>query len=229
MSDLTQTDPTRAAAPVALGEALRALPQLAPPADAWAEMAARLAREPIYASGATNARRLHRAYWPIGIAAALVLAVSATALFRLHPMPDSIGATKTQTAATETPAGASSVHNVANSTNPQDASPTARTQLATLQARSRALEQWLRDTRRASTPQSAQDLAASAEIEDMIGFVDVQLGAADPADANATLPLWQRRVSLLEDLSTLRYSANLMNFRDGLATTGNGAAAGWKN
>ena len=69
----------------------------------------------------------------------------------------------------------------------------------------------------------------------MIGLVDVQLGAADPADANATLSLWRRRVALLEDLSTLRYSTNALSLRgrvavnDGAANAVDAAPAVWRN
>ena len=103
-----------------------------------------------------------------------------------------------------------------------------------MQTRSRELEKWLRDTGAASAPQSSQDLAASAEIEDMIGLVDVQLGATDSTDA-AALPLWRRRVALLEDLSTLRYSANALSLRNGIAANDmpvnkvDAAPAVWKN
>jgi len=136
--------------------------------------------------------------------------------FRPHPTQISDDGDAAHTAATETAASASSVHNAAISTNSHEPPQT----LAALQTRSRALEQWLRDTSAAAAPQSAQDLAASAEIEDMIGLVDVQLGAAAPVDVNATLALWHRRVALLEDLSTLRYSANALNLRNGIAANG---------
>ncbi|MBS0582724.1 MAG: hypothetical protein JSS42_06425 [Proteobacteria bacterium] len=229
MSDRTQPGyggELNAPAPVSLAAALRALPPHAPPPDAWAEMAQKLAREPAIAVSKPDdaARRARRRAWPISIAAALVLAFSATALLRMQLLPrvsQPVSGETVPVAATESGAGASSVHNAANSTN-SHASSTAAS-LAALQSRSRSLERWLRDTGAASAPQSTQDLAASAEIEDMIGLVDVQLGAADAADANATLPLWRRRVALLEDLSTLRYSANALSLRNGIAV--NDAAA----
>ena len=240
MSDRTQphgAGELNAPAPTSLAEALRALPPLAPPADAWAEMAQKLAREPAPAARrpATVLRDARRYIWPIGIAAALVLATSAVTALRMQHPQELEHAEAAQVAATESGAAASSVHNVANSTNSHDASSTAAADLATLQSRSRSLERWLRDTGAASAPQSTQDLAASAEIEDMIGLIDVQLGAADPADANAELPLWRRRVALLEDLSTLRYSANALSLRNGIAVNDvsanrmNAAPAVWKN
>jgi len=227
-----------ASVPVSLAEALRALPPLAPPADTWTEMAQKLARAPLQAGSASTARRARHRIWPIGIAAALVLAFSAAAVLRMQQLQrtqELERAETAQVAATESGAAASSVHNVANSTNSHDASPTVAADVAALQLRSRSLERWLRDTGAASAPQSTQDLAASAEIEDMIGLVDVQLGATDPADANAALSLWHRRVALLEDLSTLRYSANALSLRNGIAvndTSANrmdAAPAVWRN
>ena len=243
MSDRTQPSGAgelNAPAPTSLAEALRALPPLAPPADAWAEMAQKLAREPMPAGRkpASTARRPRHRIWPIGIAAALVLAFSAAAVLRtqhLQRTQELEHAEATQVAATESGAAASTVHNVANSTNSHDASSPGAADLAALQLRSRSLERWLRDTGAASAPQSTQDLAASAEIEDMIGLVDVQLGATDPADANAALSLWHRRVALLEDLSTLRYSANALNLRNGIAVNDasanrmDAAPAVWRN
>jgi len=76
--------------------------------------------------------------------------------------------------------------------------------MASLRQRSQDLEHWLRETQRAAAPLSGQDLAAAAEIEDMIALVDGQLNAA-PRDSE--LPLWRRRVALLEDLTALRYSS----------------------
>lgn len=78
----------------------------------------------------------------------------------------------------------------------------AEVQLAAAQTRSQALERWLRDTRHAASPLPSQDLVAASEIENLIGLVDVELASA-PVRA---LPLWQRRVALLEDLTALRYS-----------------------
>lgn len=239
MSDRTQqhgTDESNAA-PVSLGDALRALPQLAPAESAWAEMASRLARESAIASRETRARRPgpRRYVWPVGIAAAFVLAFSATAIFRYRPVQKPGPDVAVHSAATDPSPGASSVHNAANSTNSHEIPRPQVETLAPLQTRSRILEQWLRDTSAASAPQSAQDLAASAEIEDMIGLVDLQLGAADTADANAALPLWRRRVALLEDLSALRYGTNALSLHNGIAANGapanevNAAPAVWRN
>ena len=223
MSDPAQPDRTgELNAPRSLGEALRTLPQLGPGESAWPQLVERLQREP-GRNVATAQRRMRRLAWPVAAAAALVIAFSATLAFRPGRMPAPDSGTAAQRTATEPAQGASLVHNVANSTNSHDASPTP--DLAALQARSRSLERWLRDTGAASMPQSAQDLAAGTEIEDMIGLVDVQLGAADAGNAAATRSLWQRRVALLEDLSALRYSANASSLHDGLAANGASANA----
>lgn len=220
-------------APLALGEALRALPQLGPDESAWPRMLERLQREPDRIAAVPRRRALRRYVWPAAVAAMLVIAFSATLAVRRHSVSAPVAGESTQRAATESAAGASSVHNAAISTKSHDASST--NDLAALQAHSRALEQWLRDTGAASVPQSAQDLAASTEIEDMIGLVDVQLGAADAGDTNAMRSLWQRRVALLEDLSTLRYSTNALSLRRGLAANDawanamNAAPAVWRN
>ncbi|MDE1961916.1 MAG: hypothetical protein KGH80_09980, partial [Xanthomonadaceae bacterium] len=88
------------------------------------------------------------------------------------------------------------IHNEQNAANHLD-------RLAQLQQRSQALERWLRETGRDAAPLQGQDLAAAAEIENLIGLVDVELAAPRQTQAQA---LWQRRVGLLEDLAALRYS-----------------------
>ena len=178
-----------------LPEALRALPQVAPAQSAWPQLAATLAAQGT--RDRVKARRRH--FLPVAIAAGIALAVAATALLHLSPRPSALGP---QLATVSQPAASSSTNaaNTANATTPQ----TAIEQLAALQQRSQELEQWLRETTRAAAPLSGQDLAAATEIEDMIGMVDMQLGAQQ---SNGGLPLWQRRVALLEDLTVLRYSS----------------------
>src|SRR5690606_3276377 len=76
-----------------------------------------------------------------------------------------------------------------------------RGEIDDLHQRSQALERWIAALA-ANAPQDSRDLMAAVEVEDLIGLVDVQLGAArDVADA---LPLWRQRVFLLEDLATIR-------------------------
>lgn len=88
-----------------------------------------------------------------------------------------------------------------------DATPTvateapARDEIADLHQRSQALERWIAAAA-AHAPQDSRDLMAAVEVEDLIGLVDLQLGATrGNSDA---LPLWRQRVALLEDLATIR-------------------------
>ena len=215
---------------IALPDALRALPLAAPPEGAWSQLAASLAQSSLPARTADPRRPYRRFVLPAALAAAVVAAFVTTLALRMPaangPLgpSDASGVLASQPAATVPAAGASSVHNVANDangTNPQN--------LAAMQSRSHALERWLRETGKDSAPQSAQDLAASAELEDMIGIVDVQL--ADQSEDDASLPLWRRRIALLEDLATLRYGANLNQFKTGLLAveTNDARHATWNN
>ena len=184
-----------------LPEALRALPQVAPAQSAWPQLAAQLAAK----AGARDRVTPRRRYFiPATIAAGIALAAIATPL--LHQLrssqPSALGpqvATVSQLAASSSTNAA----NTTNATNPQTAAD-AGAQLAALQQRSQELEHWLHETARGAAPLSGQDLAAATEIEDMIGMVDVQLGAQQ---SNGGLPLWRHRVALLEDLTVLRYSS----------------------
>ncbi|MGH8040473.1 MAG: hypothetical protein ACREPN_00320 [Rudaea sp.] len=170
---------------ITLGAALRALPPASPPHDAWPALAAQLQRAP--------ATRRRRYVVPLAIAAACACAFVATRLPH-SPVPS---ATVAHPSASYSANGAAttSIHNVENATN--------TAQLAQLQQRSHALERWLRETGRDAAPLQGQDLAAAAEIENLIGLVDVELAAPQRTRASA---LWQRRVGLLEDLAALRYS-----------------------
>jgi hypothetical protein len=193
MSDLNSTSR------LSLGDALRALPPATPAGDGWSVLAAQLA--PV-------APRRRRYGVPLAIAAACVLAILA-ALSARHrpstaPAAPHIAATVAPAAASSTVNGANDaeVKNMANATNTHGQENDAG-ELAAAQTRSQALERWLRDTRGAASPLPNQDLLAATEIENMIGLVDVELAASAPT---AALPLWQRRVALLEDLTALRYS-----------------------
>jgi hypothetical protein len=80
----------------------------------------------------------------------------------------------------------------------------ANDELDALRSRSQTLERWVAAVA-AHAPQSSRDLMAAVEVEDLIGLVDVQLGAT--RDRTDALPLWRQRVALLEDLATIRGSA----------------------
>ena len=195
-----------------LGDALRALPPLAPRRDVWAQLAGELA-------SAAPARRRWRHAWPAALAAGVIAAAAAFIVLRTPHAP-------VVAVATVAPPGASNSANDANAAkatndaNVQNAANDADTQLMALETRSQALERWLRDTRDAAAPLPGQDLAAAAEIEDLIGLVDVELADTTHTDA---APLWRRRVNLLEDLTALRYSNNRLAATTLAASYGDGA------
>ena len=166
-----------------LGEALRALPLHSPSRDVWAQLAAELKPAP----------RRNRLVWPVAIAACALLACGVTFVQLREP------ATVANTAASSIP-NATITNTDMKATN---AANGKSEQLVALQSRSRQLEEWLRDTSSAATPLPGHDLAAAAEIESLIGVVDVELTAPTQHDPEQ---LWRRRVNLLEDLTALRYS-----------------------
>ena len=133
----------------ALAAALRALPETAPQADLWPELARSLG----------EGRRPRRWRYAISaaIAAALVLAVL---LPRLAPRD------------VEAPP----VVSVPAPSAPQ--SIPAADELTQLHQRSRTLERWIAAVA-ARAPQDGRDLMAAVEVEDLIGLVDVQLGGAN--------------------------------------------------
>ena len=183
-----------------LPEALRALPQVTPAQSAWPQLAAQLA-----AQGARDRASPRRRYFvPAAIAAGIVLALIATSLLRqLDSLQPSALSPRVATVSQVPASSSTNAANTTNATNPQTPAD-AGAQLASLQQRSQDLEHWLHETARAAAPLSGQDLAAATEIEDMIGMVDMQLGAQQ---SNGGLPLWRHRVALLEDLTVLRYSS----------------------
>jgi hypothetical protein len=171
-----------------LGEALRRLPQAAPPSDEWMLLRERLRPASVRPSA------LRRYALPAALAATL-----AAAFVILRPAPAPAPATVAHVEASSSTNGATSaqIHNAQNVANHDE-------RLAQLQQHSQALERWLRETGRDASPLQGQDLAAAAEIENLIGLVDVELAAPRQTRAQA---LWQRRVGLLEDLAALRYSS----------------------
>ncbi|HZP64721.1 MAG TPA: hypothetical protein VFB32_00305 [Rudaea sp.] len=177
-----------------LAEALRGLPQVQPGRDVWSVLAAELAPQ---------ARPRRRYALPAALAACFIAAAGVLWFAQHRSAP----AVANASAATAEPQRASFVANAANAQSEANGKSAqngdADTRLAALQARSQALEHWLRETGRVASPLPGQDLAAATELENLIGVVDVELAAAPGADA---VPLWQRRVALLEDLTALRYS-----------------------
>ncbi len=208
---------------IELPDALRALPLAASAVSVWPALATKLAAaarlNPAIGTRPPAPRHGRRYALPAALAAGVVFAFVATLSLRAPGSHNTTTVNPAQANATTSAVSASSVHNAANEANGTNAStknPLQTENLAALQMRSHALERWLHDTGKDSAPQSAQDLAAGAEIEDMIGLIDVQLTATDATEETATLPLWRRRVALLEDLSALRYGANLQQFKSGM-------------
>jgi hypothetical protein len=95
---------------------------------------------------------------------------------------------------------------------------TARDELTDLRQRSQALERWVAAVA-ARAPQDSRDLMAAVEVEDLIGLVDLQLGAA--RDSGDALPLWRQRVALLEDLATIRVGGFAIAANDATFEGGN--------
>jgi hypothetical protein len=165
----------------ALACALRALPQSAPQPDLWPELSRALER-----------KRRPRA-WHYALPAALAAGVALALLIPGSPTRDS-----------ETPRVASVPPTTSGASAPNAATPSATAEIEQLHERSQTLERWIAAVA-ARAPQDSRDLMAAVEVEDLIGLVDVQLGGArGEADA---LPLWRRRVALLQDLASIRGSA----------------------
>ena len=162
----------------ALAAALRALPQAAPEPDLWPQLAQALA-----ASRRAPRRRRMVALALAASVAAVALLLPRTSLVEREP------ATPATAATNATPAGADDP---------------GVDEIASLHQRSQTLERWIAGVS-AHAPQDGRNLMAAVELEDLIGLVDLQLGATrGPADA---LPLWRQRVALLEDLATVRAQA----------------------
>ena len=74
-------------------------------------------------------------------------------------------------------------------------------ELESLHAYSQSLESWLAALSD-DAPRDGRNLMAAAELEDLVGLVDVQLSAA--RSESESLPLWRQRIALLEDLAAVR-------------------------
>ncbi len=185
-----------------LGRAMRTLPQAAPPGDGWAALCEELQRS-----------RQAPSHWRrYALPAALAATLTGAFVLSRAPQP-SVPATVAHAPASSpvNAATTAKLHNVKNAASRFD-------QLAQLQQRSQALERWLRQTGHDAAPLQGQDLAAAAEIENLIGLVDVELAAPRQTQAQT---LWRRRVGLLEDLAALRYS----NYR---LAAGSTTVASWQ-
>lgn len=172
-----------------LANALRALPDAVPQPDLWPDLVRSLARR--------RRRRVWRSVVPLALAAGLALAMLwPQATFR-HPTSNPAHIPSPVATRPQVSAGAS--------------------ELAGLQQRSQNLERWVAAVA-AHAPQDSRDLMAAVEVEDLIGLVDVQLGAV--RTNSEALPLWRQRVALLEDLATIRGNAFAIAANDDGATQG---------
>jgi hypothetical protein len=155
-----------------LARALRELPLDEPPADLFASIAASL-----------QARRSRwRRLIPLGLAAgvALGLLLVRGEWSALAPEPTALSSINASATLAE---------------------PSASSELQRLSEYSRRLETWLAATPEGA-PRDGRSLMAAAELEDLVGLVDMQLSAA--RDVDESLPLWRQRVALLEDLAAVR-------------------------
>jgi hypothetical protein len=197
-----------AAGQLRLDQALRALPLQAPAHGVWSQLAQELA--PVRA-----VRHRRRFMLPAALAAGIAIAIATTYVWNARQFTGGAHAplATTTSGAASTETGNAAASNPLGAINPIQATDEIPVRLAALQKRSRDLENWLQDTAGSAAPLPGQDLAAAAEIENLIGLVDVQLAAPEQHDdAN----LWNRRVDLLEDLTALRYS----NYRLAEASAG---------
>jgi hypothetical protein len=77
--------------------------------------------------------------------------------------------------------------------------------LAALIAQNQVYESALRSAAFGGGAQSARSALAGAEIEDLIGMLDLELSAA--GDADAARDLWRQRLVLMQELAAVRASA----------------------
>ena len=194
--------PTGLSADALVGDALRALPLATPPVGAWAALEAELQRS---LPAKPAARPRWRYAVPLALAASLALALL---LPRVATTPTSVPTSTAPLAAN-------------NSGTPAIAATTdSDTDLDALRQQSQRLETWLQRLSAGNAPLDGQNLMAAAEVEDLIGLVDVQLAGAGSTPEIAAL--WRRRIALLEDLGAIR-TATFSQTNPGLVDTGTDA------
>jgi hypothetical protein len=155
-----------------LASALRALPPATPPPDLFLQIARTIRH-----------RRSPRQRWmlPAALAAGVVLG-----LILIRPASPPSDATVRDPRI------------ISSSAPIETADPM---ELERLRMRSQNLELWLAALSD-DAPRDGRSLMAAAELEDMVGLLDIQLSVA--SSPSESLPLWRQRVGLLEDLATIR-------------------------
>ncbi|MEO8669951.1 MAG: hypothetical protein ABI411_01475 [Tahibacter sp.] len=177
MSD--RSHPDELSTDLALRNALRELPLVSPDSSVWSSLREQLSAQKIIVDKSFDFRR--RA-WAVALAAGVLLAV--VSIPSLSPIRDPariVEATPLKPTVTATPVSA----------------------LAGLRGESQRIESWLRQLSAGGATLSGQDLMAAAEIEDLIGMVDLQLAATATDDVDSA-SLWKQRVELLHDLAAIR-------------------------
>lgn len=182
----------------ALKDELRSLPQLQPSgdlsadssvdpsADQWAAIVRRAGQE------TQGARRPGNHYWPLGLAASLVIAALVALL--LQGAPDDI-------------AGESPVTMAANSLQTTVPS-TAAANTAQLVAESQRLERLLGTVSYEPRVVNAGTAGTIAQLEDQIAWVDygLSMGGGGRLSASEANALWRQRVELMNSLVHVRYA-----------------------
>ena len=170
-----------------LAAALRALPDAAPPTDAWTRLVARTRRR-------RNTRRILWTGLPAALAACLALVV-AWPHVTLHPaVPAPVQTVRSFAPAAVTPATPNHVAHAAD--------------LAALQASSTQWQAWVQNLDHNGAPLDGRALASAVALQDRIGLIDLQLSAArNPA---TVADLWQQRITLLQRLGLLHLQPYLV-------------------
>jgi hypothetical protein len=157
----------------ALGAALRALPDSAPPRNLWPEMASRVRRR----------GTVRRTIWftlPAAFAAGVALTLAWPQFHRHAPSPAFVP--------------------VATQTSSHAPTPAAN-DLGALQASSQQWQAWVQKLDRDGAPLDGRQLTQAVALQDRIGLVDLQLSAA--RNPSTTADLWQQRITLLQQLGLL--------------------------
>lgn len=170
-----------------LAEALRRLPQHAPPRGAWREIRDRAESEGLVSPPRRRRMRRDLEWLAAG-------AVAATVVFALLDLPLS-GTAPGDDAAPADEAG------FAATPAENDAS------LGSLMARSRLLEEALRAAPETPRVMRASTASTIATLEDRIAMIDQQLSFPErPLNEAEARALWRERVQLMDSLVQLRYA-----------------------